>query len=136
MKWLRSVLAIFAGLVAISLIVEPLEFGFVTAVNGGVAEPDRYLAIRNQPWFLGLKFIYNFAAAAAGGYLAAWIGGRRYLLHGVALAGVQTALFLWAMSNPEMRALAPIWAWAGFTVATAAGAVAGAGLRARRRNHP
>lgn len=133
MKWIRTALAIIVGLLAISLIVEPLEFGLVTLLNNGAApEPGRYLEIRNQPLFLGFKFFYNFLAAVLGGYLGAWVGGRRPILHGFALAVVQSALFVWAMSRPEMRAFAPIWAWAGFIVATAMGAVFGSVLRARR----
>ena len=43
MQILRSVCAVFAGLVLISVIVEPLEFGLVPLVNGEVTtDPDTY----------------------------------------------------------------------------------------------
>lgn len=131
--WIRTPLAIVVGLVVISVIVEPLEAGLVILLNEGtVPAPERYLEIRNQSWFLILKFAYNFAAAAVGGYLAARIAGRWPLLHAATLAALQSLLFFWAISRPEMRAFAPDWAWAGFVIATATGVLAGAALQARQ----
>jgi hypothetical protein len=50
MQILRSILAVLAGLVLISVIVESLEFGLVTLVNGEVTtDPDSYLRVRNTP---------------------------------------------------------------------------------------
>jgi len=130
---LRSIGAVVAAILLISLIVEGLEFALVSLVNGSITtDPERYMAIRNQGWFLGLKFGYNFAAGVAGGALASNIAKRAPLRHGALVAGLQTVAFLAALSNAEMRATAPLWAWAGFIVATGLGILAGAYLGGRR----
>ena len=133
MRVLRSVLAIVAGLMVISIIAEGIEFMLVTALHGGVAtEPDVYWSVRNRPMVLGLKLIYNTLAAAGGGYLAAWIAGRRALAHGIALAAIQLALFVWGMTASEFAGATPTWAWSTLCVTMTAGILFGARLHAGR----
>jgi hypothetical protein len=77
MQILRSMFAVFAGLVLLSVIVEPLEFGLVTLVNGEVTtDPDIYFRVRNTPAFLAAKVVYNTAAAIVGGWVAARLAPR------------------------------------------------------------
>ena len=72
----RSLMAMTAGIMLISLVAEAIEFGLVTMINGAMTtDPESYFAIRNRGWFLCVKLIYNTAAAVAGGYAAAWIAG-------------------------------------------------------------
>jgi hypothetical protein len=53
MQMLRSIFAVFAGLVLISVIAEALEFGLVALVNGEVTtNPNIYFRARNAPAFL------------------------------------------------------------------------------------
>ncbi len=130
---LRSLLGIVAGIVVISMVVEALEFGLVTLINGEpTTDPDVYYAVRNTPGFLALKLLYNTAAAVAAGYLAALIAGYAEVKHGLALAVVQTLAFAWALTQPEVSRWTPGWMWAALIVLTFGGIVLGARLRAAR----
>lgn len=133
MRILRSVLAVVAGLVLITLIVEPIEFALVALANGGVTtDQDVYFAVRNQPAFLAAKLVYNSLAAIAGGYAAAWLAGRAPMAHGIVLALVQTVAFGWALSQPTVRPTTPDWVWACLIALSFAGILAGSALRRRR----
>ncbi len=130
---LRSVLAVLVGIVAISMVVEALEFGLVTLVNGGpTRDPDAYYAVRNRGWFLATKLLYNTGAALGAGYLAALIAGYSELKHGLALAFVQTFAFVWALTQPELSQWIPGWMWAALISLTFAGILVGAHLRKQR----
>ena len=129
---LRSALAILAGMLLITVAVELVEFLLVTLLSDGiVSDPAAYFEMRNRTGFLAAKFGYNTLGGVLGGYAAAAIAGRRYLLHGVLLAGLQTAAFALAMMQPDLARTAPGWAWVGFTITTAAGILTGAGIRDR-----
>jgi hypothetical protein len=118
----RSAMAVFAGLVLISLLVESLEFALVTLVNRGVTtDPDIYFSVRNQPAFLAAKLVYNTAAAIVGGLVAAWLARRAPVVHGMVLAAIQTAAFGWALANPALRRSTPDWMWVCLIVLTFAG---------------
>ena len=133
MKVLRSVLAVLAGLVAISLLVEAVEVSLVTLVNGGMTmDPVVYFGTRNRPWFLAIKLVYNTASAIAGGWLAAWIAGRSPLAHGIALGVVQAAALGYAVTDPAMRLWTPDWMWAALAVVSTVGVIWGARLRQPR----
>ena len=130
---IRTALAIVAGLIAITLIVEPLEFALVTLANGGITtDPYEYFLIRNRSWFLALKVIYNTAAAAIAGYLTAWIAGRAPLSHAAGVAVLQTLAFFYAFTVPELRTTTPDWLWVTLMIATPAGILIGAAIRKRR----
>jgi hypothetical protein len=130
---LRSLLAVVVGLLAISVVVEFLEFGLVTLVNGEMTtDPDVYYGVRNAAWFLGVKLFYNTVAAVGAGYLCALIARHAELKHGLALAVVQTLAFAWALSRPEMSGWTPGWMWAALIVLTFSGILVGARFRASR----
>jgi hypothetical protein len=134
MQILRSLLAVLVGLVLISLIVEPLEFGLVAAVNGGVTtDPDTYIRVRNGPAFLAAKVVYNTAAAIVGGWVTARLARRAPMAHGLVLAVIQKAAFGWAVANPALRRTTPDWMWACLIVLTFAGIMTGARLHRQRR---
>lgn len=134
MKVLRSVVAVLAGLVLISAIVEPLEFMLVALVNGQpTTDPDRYIAVRNQPVFLAAKLLYNTVAAVGAGFVTARLAPRAGVRHGIAVAIIQTVAFGWAVASPELRRTTPDWMWAALIPLTAAGIVLGALLFERRR---
>ena len=132
-RLLRSILAIVVGIVVISMVVEALEFGLVTLINGEpTTDPDAYYAVRNRRWFLAVKLLYNTGAAVGGGYLAALIAGYAELKHGIAMAVVQTLAFAWALAQPELSRWTPGWMWAALISLTFAGILVGARLRAER----
>ncbi|GBD31200.1 MAG: hypothetical protein KatS3mg081_0904 [Gemmatimonadales bacterium] len=133
----RSALAIILGLAFISLLVEALEFGLVTLVNGSpTTDSETYYGIRNRSWFLVTKLVYNTIAAAAAGFAAALIAGYAHLRHGVALALIQTLAFGWALTQEEMRRWTPDWVWVALIVLTFAGIVLGARRAAARAAGP
>ena len=133
MQILRSIFAVFAGLVLISVIVEPLEFGLVTLVNGAVTtDPDSYFRVRNTPAFLATKVVYNTAAAIVGGLVAARLAPRAPMAHGLVLAVTQTLAFGWALATPALRRSTPDWMWACLIVVTFAGIMTGSVLQRRR----
>jgi hypothetical protein len=130
MTVVRSALAVLAGILVVSLLVEPLEFGLVALLNGAPTfEPTEYLAIRNQTWFLAAKFGYNGAAGVVGGYISGTIAGRRPVLHASVTAAVQILLIAVALMDANMARTAPTWAWVGILLATSTGLVAGGWLR-------
>ena len=131
---IRSLLAVLVGLISITLIVEPIEFALVTLANGGMTtDPYEYFLVRNRPWLLTAKIVYNTAAALAAGYLTAWIAGRAPLSHAAAVALLQVVAFAFAMITPELRSTGPDWMWWVLIVATPLAILAGAALRGRRR---
>ena len=133
MQILRSIFAVFAGLVLISVIVEPLEFGLVTPVNGEVTtDPDIYFRVRNTPALLAAKLVYNTAAAIVGGLVAARLARRAPRAHGLVLAVIQTVAFGWALVTPALRRSTPDWMWACLIVMTFAGVMTGSLLQRHR----
>ena len=130
MAIVRSIVGIVAGLLVITLIAEGIEFALVSALNGGVeTDQERYFAIRNQTGVLIAKLFYNSLAAFAGGYAAARVAGRAALYHGIALAAIQTATFVWGMTLSEFAGTTPLWAWLALTVLMIAFIVLGARMQ-------
>lgn len=129
----RTILSLFLGLFAISILVESLEFVVVAIANGAVTtDPEIYVSVRNQTWILIGKLFYNSAGAFVGGYLAARLAEYAPLKHGAALAVIQTLAFVWALSQPEIRITTPDWMWALLIPLTAVAIVMG-GLRCQQR---
>lgn len=130
---LRTIGGVLAGLFLITLIAEGIEFALVTALHGSVTtDPAVYFAIRNRPAVLAFKLVYNTVAAFAGGYACAWIAGRMRKLHGVLLAVVQTAGFIYGMSVSEYASTTPLWMWIALILVTIFGILAGAGRCEKR----
>jgi len=130
---LRSIFAVFAGLVLISVIAEALEFGLVALVNGDLTtDPNIYFRARNAPAFLVTKVVYNTAAAIVGGLVAARLARRAPRAHGLVLAVIQTVAFGWALVTPALRRSTPDWMWACLIVMTFAGVMTGSLLQRHR----
>lgn len=116
---LRFISGVILGLAVISLIAEGIEFGLVTLVNGGITtDMDAYFGIRNQAWFLLLKFVYNGVGLYAGGWIAAKIASRWKLACTATLAVVQTVSFVWGMTLSEFAGTTPTWAWVPLMIET------------------
>lgn len=133
MKAVRSVLAVVLSLVLISILVQAVEFALVALAHGGTTnDPIVYFGVRNRPWFLVLKLLYNTAGAVVGGFVAGWIAGRAPLAHGIALAVVQAAALAYAVADPAMRLWTPDWMWAALAIVSTLGVLWGAWLWRRR----
>lgn len=109
---LRSVLAVFCGLVLMSLIAEPIEF-LVVSLSGGKMTTDQseYFQLRNRTPILMAKFAYNGLSAFIGGIVVAKLASRQPVLHGHVLAIVQSTLFVWGMTMSEFAGTTPKWFW-------------------------
>jgi len=109
---LRSLLAVFAGLIIISFFTEIIEFSIVAILNGSVtSDQDIYFEIRNRGPIIFLKFVYTSVAGFLGGYITAWITDRWEMEHGIALAMIQTLSLIWGMSVSPYAQTTPFWVW-------------------------
>lgn len=72
---------------------------------------------------------YPFLAAAAGGYVTAWIASHNPLVHVLALA--ITVLLLAALSALEQRGKQPVWYMLALVAITPLGVLAGGLVRLR-----
>lgn len=84
---LRTALAIVAGYAVMVILLTLVQEAWL----GGVGYHE---SPRGE---LALAGFFSFLSAAAGGFVAAWIGGRQYLAHGLAVAAgvvVETTVLL------------------------------------------
>lgn len=132
MKIIRSVIAVLAGLIVLTVVGETIEYVITVFIYGADSgSNESYFGIRNQPLNLVYKLIYNFLCGMLGGVVAVKIASNRKPIHGYALASIQLISFIWAMTDNEMRSFAPLWAWVSFTVVTVGGIITGARLAVR-----
>jgi hypothetical protein len=78
--------------------------------------------------FIGFDLISTPLCAAASGYLAAWIAGRRELAVAAALAALSTTMSVVLFRDGRL----PLWFYAAEVVELWAGLLAGGFLRSRR----
>ncbi len=90
---LRSILAVFAGLVACMATVIVCTLLAVHAMHLKTGHPT--------PGYLILNVAYSLAAAVLGGWLAARLAGFKPLHHGLALAMILAILGLLSLVNPS-----------------------------------
>jgi putative membrane protein (TIGR04086 family) len=135
---IRSVLAIFAGIVvltvasfAIEAIANPLTLRLVPDALSDTAPLSHSLPARL------FMMAYTMFSIALGGYVTAWIARRAQVLHGVIMGAIEVALTLWAMFKLPHQA--PIWSWITGMILTIPAAWFGAAICARhplRRTRP
>ena len=110
MSFIRSIVAILAGIGLVSIVSEVLEFTLVAAAAGGtIADLEGYFAVRNRPSILTAKLVYNTGAAVLGGYVTARIAGAHGLAHARIAAVVQTAALIHGFTLGEYAAFTPVW---------------------------
>lgn len=132
-RFFRTTIAIFAGILIISTVVELLEFSLVTLVNGEpTTDLEVYFGIRNMGWFLAAKLLYNTLAAVGAGFLVALIAGWAPVEHGILVAVLQTISFVVGLLNTEVSRWTPGWMWVALIVVTFVGIIAGSRLQAQR----
>ena len=130
---LRCVAAVFVGLVVLSFIAESVEVALVSYMHGAMPAPEDYFDVRNQPAILWAKFVYNTVAAVIAGFATAWIAFRHEMKASLALAALQTALFVWGMTASEFAGSLAAWVWIPVSALMAAGIVMGAWLNRKWR---
>ncbi len=107
-----------AALVAvITVLLQKLTPGWV----GETAKPN--------PAYIFVNLGYSFLAAAAGGYVTAWVAQHNPLIHVLALA--IAVLLLAALSALQQRGQQPIWYALTLVAITPLGVLAGGFVRLR-----
>ena len=82
-----------------------------------------------KPGYIFVNLGYSFLAAAAGGYVTAWIAAHNSLVHVLALA--ITVLLLAALSALQQRGQQPLWYMLALVALTPLGVFAGGLVRLR-----
>jgi hypothetical protein len=82
-----------------------------------------------NPGYAFVNLGYSFLAAAAGGYVTAWIAQANPLIHVLALA--ITVLLLAALSALQQRGQQPVWYMLSLVAVTPIGVLAGGLIRLR-----
>ena len=83
----RSVLAVLAGIVAMSLVAFAIEIPLraLTLRLFSQSFPDQAALDSNVGWMVS-QSLYTVPALMLGGYIAAWLAPRRGFAHAIAMA--------------------------------------------------
>lgn len=121
---LRAFLALAAGFATMALLVivfTALLKHMVPSWTGAEGKP--------QPGYIFVNLGYSFLAAAAGGYVTAWLAAANPLIHVLALGIVVLALA--ALSALQSRGKLPVWYALALVAITPIGVLAGGLVRLR-----
>lgn len=121
---LHAFVALLAGFGTMAVLVAGVTFLLQKLTPGWVGE-----AGRPNAGYMFVNLGYSFLAAAAGGYVTAWIAEHNPLIHALALA--MAVLLLAAMSALQQRGHQPIWYLLVLVALTPIGVVAGGLIRLR-----
>lgn len=124
---LRAFLSLSSGLITLLLLAAAID-----ALLEKFAPSWTDEAVQNSTPTSGYVFVnlgYSFLAAAAGGYVAAWIAAHNPLIHVLALAII--VLLLAALSAIQQRGKLPIWYLLILVALTPLGVLAGGLVRLR-----
>jgi hypothetical protein len=126
----RSVLAVLAGIVAMTVVAFAIEIPLRALTLRALPEtfPDQTALDSNIVWMLS-QSLYTVPALMFGGYVAAWLAPRRALAHAFAMAVVQELLIVALMFKPPHPV--PPWMWAITLSVTPVAIIFGGYLRSR-----
>jgi hypothetical protein len=116
--------ALLAGFVTMASIVAVITLLLQKFTPGWVGERQK-----PKPGYVFVNLGYSFMAAAAGGYVTAWIAEHNPLIHVLALA--ITVLLLGALSALQQRGQQPVWYMLTLVALTPLGVLTGGLLRLR-----
>lgn len=111
----------FAVMAALVILLTALLTRLVPSWTGSEGRP--------QPGYVFVNLGYSFLAAAAGGYVTAWVAAANPLIHVLALGIVVLALA--ALSALQSRGKQPIWYALSLVAISPLGVLAGGLLRLR-----
>ncbi len=120
----HAFLALLAGFATMAVLVMAVTATLSRLVPGWVGSEGR-----PGPAYVFVNLGYSFLAAAAAGYVTAWVAGTNLLVHVLALAVVVLALA--ALSALQMRGRQPIWYQLALVAISPLGVVAGGLVRLR-----
>ena len=121
---LRAFLALLAGFATMAALVALITALLQKLTPGWIGEPGK-----PKPGYVFVNLGYSFLAAAAGGYVTAWIAQRNPLIQVLALA--ITVLLLAALSALQQRGQQPVWYMLTLVTLTPLGVFAGGLVRLR-----
>jgi len=121
---LHTFLALVAGYATMAVLVIVLTALLGKLTPGWVAEQGK-----PRPAYIFVNLGYSFLAAAAGGYVTAWLAAANPLYHVLAL-GI-AVLALAALSALQARGKQPIWYALTLVALTPLGVLAGGLVRLR-----
>jgi hypothetical protein len=124
---LHAFLALAAGFCTIVLLVAAISALLKKLTPSWTDEADRNAT--PTAGYITINLGYSFLAAAAGGYVTAWIASQNPLIHALALAII--VLLLAALSALQQRGKYPIWYLLMLVGLTPVGVLAGGLARLR-----
>ena len=121
---LHAFLALLGGFATMAALVAVITALLQKLTPGWVSERGA-----PKPGYIFVNLGYSFLAAAAGGYVTAWIAVHNPLVHVLALA--ITVLLLAALSALQQRGEQPVWYMLALVALTPLGVFAGGLVRLR-----
>jgi hypothetical protein len=121
---LRAFFALVAGFVTMAALVAIMTALLQKLTPAWVGEPGK-----PRPGYVFVNLGYSFLAAAAGGYVTAWLSAANPLVHVLVLA--VTVLLLAALSALQQRGQQPVWYMLTLVALTPIGVLAGGLVRLR-----
>ena len=121
---LRAFLALVAGFATMAALVAIVTILLQKLTPSWVSEEGR-----PRLAYIFVNLGYSFLAAAAGGYVTAWLSPANPLVHVLVLA--ITVLLLAALSALQQRGQQPVWYMLTLVAITPAGVLAGGFIRLR-----
>lgn len=124
MVTLHAFLALAAGFLTMAILVAVLTALLVRLTPSWVSEEGK-----PQPGYIFVNLGYSFLAAAAGGYVTAWLAVANPLFQVLALAIIVLALA--ALSALQAKGKQPVWYQLTLVAMTPIGVLAGGLVRLR-----
>ena len=121
---MHAFLALLAGFATMAIVVIVVTAVLQKSVPGWVGTEAR-----PRPAYVTVNLGYSFLAAAAGGYVAAWIASHSPLRAVLALSII--VLVLGAISALQSKGRQPLWYQMALLIITSMGVVAGGLVRLR-----
>ncbi|HMG87364.1 MAG TPA: hypothetical protein VK574_16650 [Terracidiphilus sp.] len=121
---LHAFLALLSGLATMAALIAIITVLLQKLTPGWVGETGK-----PKPGYIFVNLGFSFLAAAAGGYVTAWIAQHNPLIHVLALA--ITVLLLAGLSVLQQRGQQPVWYMLTLVGLTPLGVLAGGMIRLR-----
>ena len=132
MSFIRSIVAVLAGMGVVAIISQLLEFTLVAAAAGGqLASMGQYFEVRNRPSILAAGLVYNTVAAVLGGYVVARTARVREMAHAQVAALIQTVALIYGSTAGEYANFTPVWMRIALVLLVGPSMLAGAAIRQR-----
>jgi hypothetical protein len=124
MVTLHAFLALAAGFATMAALVAALTALLVWLTPSWVGDEEK-----PRPGYIFVNLGYSFLAAAAGGYVTAWVAAANPMYHVMALGIIVLALA--ALSALQARGKQPVWYQLTLVALTPMGVLAGGLVRLR-----